>query len=862
MHFIDTYNLTGILTGLFTFLIIGMFHPLVIKGEYYFGVKCWWVFLLLGIGGVAAALCVRNIFLSTCCGVFAFAAFWGIGELFKQRERVQKGWFPKRKKYLLTILLCLTLYQTMAQGAVSDSTKITKSRGDFKSPLDYMQIDEVVVQTSLKQPAEWARQPVAFTSFSLHSIEKQRIAEPKDLSVATPNLYLPDYGSKMTSSIYIRGIGARMEQPAVGLYVDNVPVLNKNNFDFDFYDIGRISILRGPQGTLYGRNAIGGVINIQTLQPLTYSGTRIAAGYGNGNDVNLALSTYQRPHNDFGYSLAVRHHQSSGFFVNEFDGNECDQMMSDGARLRLQWRLSERWSIDNVAAINFVRQDGFAYAPYADTSGNTLPINHNDPCTYRRVGVSNGTTLLYRGDALQFSSATSYQYTDDEMVLDQDFSPKSMFTLTQAQTENAVTQEFIVKSNSPQSQWEWLCGAFGFYKNVAMNAPVTFKQDGINELILANANAGIHRMFPDADLLLQESEFVIQSKFTMPALGAAVFHQSSLTLGSWKLTAGLRFDYEHTAIDYHNFADIHYRFTLTMADYKPLRTELKDAKQMNFYEVMPHFSLAYNTAAGNVYATVARGYKTGGYNTQIFSDIVQNQMMNDMMSALGVYPDNTDAAQYNAGAAIAYKPEYSWNYEIGSHLKLLDGALMLNTALFYIDCRDQQLTVFPRGQGTGRMMSNAGRTASYGAEVEANYVYENLTLGGTYGHTSARFRTYNDGHEDYAQKYIPYAPQNTASLSGEYSFGFSNAPIDNISVRIEGQGIGQIYWNESNTLVQPFYGTLGSSVSLKRDKVLLTLWGKNLTNTEYNTFYFKSIGNSFVQRGKPLQVGVSMKITV
>jgi outer membrane receptor protein involved in Fe transport len=845
MQFIDTYNLAGILAGLFTFLIIGMFHPLVIKGEYYFGVKCWWVFLLLGIGGVAAALCVRNAAVSTCCGVFAFAAFWGIGELFKQRERVQKGWFPKRKKKLLVILLFFNLYQTMAQVVAFDSA---------------VAIEEVVVQASLKQPADLAMQPVAFTSFYLRDVEKQKISEPKDLSVVTPNFYLPDYGSKMTSSIYIRGIGARMEQPAVGLYVDNVPVLNKNNFDFDFFDIGRISIMRGPQGTLYGRNAIGGVINIQTLSPLSYSGTRIAAGYGNGNNIDLALSTYRRPHNDFGYSLAVRHHQSDGFFVNEFDGEKCDQIMTDGVRLRLQWRLSERWSIDNVATINYVQQDGFAYAPYDEMSSNTLPINHNDPCTYRRVGVSDGFTLLYRGDALQFSSTTSYQYTDDEMNLDQDFSPKSMFTLRQAQTENAVTQEFIVKSNNPQGKWEWLFGAFGFYKNIALNAPVTFKQDGINELILANANKGIHTMFPNADLLLQEDEFVIHSRFKMPALGAAIFHQSSLTFGNWKLTAGVRFDYEHTAIDYHNFADIHYRFTLTMQNYKPLRTELKDEKQMNFYEVMPHFSLAYNTGAGNVYATVARGYKTGGYNTQIFSDIVQNKMMNDMMADMGLYFDNVGAAQYNAGTAIAYKPEYSWNYETGSHLNFLDKRFTLNTALFYIDCRDQQLTVFPRGQGTGRMMSNAGRTAIYGAEMEANYVYENFTLSGSYGHTTARFRAYNDGHDDYAQKYIPYAPQNTALFSGEYRFNLSNSIVDNISVRIEGQGIGKIYWNESNTLVQPFYGTLGGSVSLKKDKFLLTLWGKNLTNTEYNTFYFKSIGNSFVQRGKPMQIGVTIMI--
>ena len=98
MQFIETYNLTGIIIGLITFLIIGLFHPLVIKGEYYFGVKCWWVFLLLGIGGVIAALLLSNVILSTICGVFAFSSFWSIGELFEQRKRVEKGWFPKREK--------------------------------------------------------------------------------------------------------------------------------------------------------------------------------------------------------------------------------------------------------------------------------------------------------------------------------------------------------------------------------------------------------------------------------------------------------------------------------------------------------------------------------------------------------------------------------------------------------------------------------------------------------------------------------------------------------------------------------------------------------------------------------------------
>ena len=96
-EFIETCHLTGIVVGGITFLIIGLFHPLVVKGEYYFGVRCWWVFLLSGMAAIIAAFLVDNVIASASCGVFAFSSFWAIGELFEQRKRVEKGWFPKKK---------------------------------------------------------------------------------------------------------------------------------------------------------------------------------------------------------------------------------------------------------------------------------------------------------------------------------------------------------------------------------------------------------------------------------------------------------------------------------------------------------------------------------------------------------------------------------------------------------------------------------------------------------------------------------------------------------------------------------------------------------------------------------------------
>lgn len=98
MEFLYQHNLVGLAIGLVTFLVIGLFHPLVIKGEYYFGVRVWIVFLVMGFVGIGLALALRDIMFSTIAGVFGFSCFWSIREVFEQRERVSKGWFPANPK--------------------------------------------------------------------------------------------------------------------------------------------------------------------------------------------------------------------------------------------------------------------------------------------------------------------------------------------------------------------------------------------------------------------------------------------------------------------------------------------------------------------------------------------------------------------------------------------------------------------------------------------------------------------------------------------------------------------------------------------------------------------------------------------
>ncbi|MEG2790953.1 MAG: DUF4491 family protein [Odoribacter sp.] len=98
MEFLETYHLGGLAIGMATFLIIGLFHPIVVKCEYYWGTRCWWVFLLLGLVGVVGALLVSHLFWSSLLGVFSFSSFWTILEIFEQKGRVQKGWFPMNPK--------------------------------------------------------------------------------------------------------------------------------------------------------------------------------------------------------------------------------------------------------------------------------------------------------------------------------------------------------------------------------------------------------------------------------------------------------------------------------------------------------------------------------------------------------------------------------------------------------------------------------------------------------------------------------------------------------------------------------------------------------------------------------------------
>jgi outer membrane receptor protein involved in Fe transport len=157
-------------------------------------------------------------------------------------------------------------------------------------------------------------------------------------------------------------------------------------------------------------------------------------------------------------------------------------------------------------------------------------------------------------------------------------------------------------------------------------------------------------------------------------------------------------------------------------------------------------------------------------------------------------------------------------------------------------------------------MTNAGRTRSFGCEIAATAKpTDRIRLNASWGHTNARFTKYHNGIADMAGRRLPYAPANTLFLAASYTLPLSSSQL---SFSASLRGTGRIYWDDSNTVSQPFYILPSAYAEWSNSRVSIKLWGENISNTKYNTFYFVSIGNAFVQKGNPWTAGLTLRINI
>ena len=716
-----------------------------------------------------------------------------------------------------------------------------------------------VVTSSVKRESFFSDIP-GVSTFLMRRIEERGIASPKNLSAVVPGLNIPDYGTSMTSTIYVRGLGSRMDNPVIGLYVDDVPIIDKNCYDFSFTDIRRIDFLHGPQGTLYGRNSMLGVLSVETLSPTAYQGTRGIIEYGSASTLSAKLSAYK---GRFGLTAAYGH--TDGFFINEYDGSNCGLSDSFSARARFVGGVGKA-SLDNILTVSYIDQTGYPYRKLM--AGELLPVDYNDKSGYRRFFLMDGFRLKTEWRNWKISSVTSFQTLFDSMDMDQDFTPKSMFTLNQIQEQVAFTQEFIFKPKTHTVWWDSQTGLFAMVKLNKMSAPVRFLKDGIKSLILDNANSGIPQEL--GRLNIQEENFLIYSDFDIALGNVAAYHESYFNTGRWTFTAGLRLDFEASRMRYDSGSDIHFIVSPAMSEYIPFSTKVDGTETVRYAQLQPKLSVSYDATSErmrskglnmSLLASVSEGYRSGGFNTQIFSDVLQRKMMLGMMESLGVHLDGKGDLSTDG---LTYKPEICLNYEIGGKFRMRSAGHILESffTAYRVDCRNQQMTVFPYGNGTGRMMANAGRSRSLGVEAEASWMWKGLSVSFAGSLMDARFVDYDDGRNDWSGNRIPYSPESTLYLRCGHKFLTRGRFLRSVSLNADINRSGRIYWNEAGDISQSPYSLIGADVRLTTSKAELWLRGQNLTGTEYSVFYFKSVGNSFFQAGKPRRFTIGLSINL
>lgn len=753
------------------------------------------------------------------------------------------------------IFLLLTCFSTIVVKAGEADT------------LRKLEAENVVVQSSTKETNKPWSTPSAISVISPYKINQRGIDNVKGLSGIVPNFFIPDYGSKMTTPVYLRGIGARSSGQSVGMYVDNIPYMDKSTFDFELMDIQRIEVLRGPQGTLYGRNAMGGIINIYTLSPFDYQGTKISLTAGSHGLLGAKASTYQKLNEKVAFSVAGYYDQKNGYFKNHHNNEWQDKGWNAGGRIKFDWKITDQFTASIASAYDYTDQNAFPYGYYDADKDVVNEVNFNDRGTYLRNMSNNSLRLEYRTDKFLLTSNTGYQWLNDDMWMDQDFTEKAIFTINQRQLQNSINQEIVMKSTT-SGNYQWSVGAFGFYNALTTSSLVSFKNDGIKTIL----QPVFDKMLPPSvpmKLNILDSEIANPGHFETPTWGVAVFHQSTfnniLTKGL-SATVGIRLDYEKQYLHYNTDMGINIeainKYTGQSMGKMNVAKALEGGQQQDFLRALPKVSIKYEcTPTIMTYATVSRGYKAGGYNIQMFSEVIQDSLKSGRPPMPPRMKTKADGKQeVELKDVISYKPESVWNYEIGSRGEFGNGVFGYDFALFYMDVKDLQLTQFVNG-GSGRILTNAGHSASYGVEVALNSSpVKNLFLDASYGYTHSTFLDYNDGVTDYKGKFVPYVPQHTFSIGASYTFVI-NSWLEGITLGANYNGIGKIYWTEANDIAQNYYGLLNAKISLRASMVKLELWANNILDQKYGAFYFESFGKSFIQRGRPFTFGMNVSYT-
>ncbi len=711
--------------------------------------------------------------------------------------------------------------QVTAVGYASQRQEITIGSDvktfDIRMEESTTQLDAVIV-TAQKQEEDVQKVPFTVNTISSRQVEQYRLWNSRDITAIVPNLYSADPGDNRNVTS-IRGITTTSYDPAVATYIDGVNQFGLDTYIAQLFDVERIEVLSGPQGTLYGRNAMAGVINIITKQP-----GNTTHGFGEINIGNYGQQRYAAGFrtplvkNKLYFGIAGVYDRSNGFYDNRFNNSDFDKKHSIIGNYYLKFLPSSKWALTLNVKHNENRNNGAFTLAGSKQEAFEYPFTVNQNAVTELIDNIFNTSFVasYAGSKFNFSSQTSYQSNHRYYVdpIDGDFSPADIVTIINdyGKEWNNVkvwTQEFKISSPAAStSRLKWTAGSYLFHQDNPVKQATRFGED-----------AGLYGI-PDTNFSTINSTKAKSS-------GIAFFGQATFTVAKkLDITGGLRYDYEHKEQsvlgEYQHDPDPNPIF----------ETRPDTSATVSFNAISPKATVAYHiTDANTLFASYSRGFRAGGM-TPLSSDPSQPPL----------YP---------------YDPEFSSNIEVGSKNVFFANRLNVNLSLFYVNVIDAQVPTLVLPDAF-TITKNAGKLTSTGVDLHISATpLKDLQVEYNLGVNDATYdelKVPQNGEEvDLVGKHQIFTPNVTSMAAVQYGYEIGKARL---VVRGEWMLLGKQYFDLANTISQSQYNVFNTRFGVVVKKFEVMFWGRNLGDEKYISYAY-DFGATHL--GNPKNYGVSVR---
>jgi len=656
-------------------------------------------------------------------------------------------------------------------------------------------LEEIVV-TAQRRESNLQDVPVAVSAFSGEALAAAGVTRIENLANAVPNVFINTGTSIRATIISVRGISSNPNNPgvdpAVGVFVDGVYMGRPTTINSGLYDLERIEFLRGPQGTLYGKNTIAGAINFITRMPDDELAGEVHLGYGNYDN----LTAYAAVSGPLGTErltarLSGNYQSRGGYLDNIYTRTDLDDADEAGGRLALAFAATDDLKVvlhadmsrnrTHAGGQDVLDNGAFTGAPFADADPYDRKVAYDRDNVGDRDQSGVSLHVDWNTAVGRFASITAYREFEWTNMGDNDLTVLNMLSTGISEDQQQFSQEFRLVSQSG-GPFEYVAGLY--YEDQTLDT--------------------VSRAIVGPDLGVYPDEVIADIFADVESSGWAAYAQGTYKFtDQWSVSAGLRYSDEDKDVRHSQTGD---PFQVLLPTYPVSKHSRSDS------ETSPSASLNWRPNENIMaYLSYAHGFKAGGFN--VFS----------------MSPTN-DAA---------YEPELVDSYEIGVKTTLLDGRARLNVAVYTLDYEDLQVNQLVLVDGLPQYQtSNAATAESRGVEVEYQMqVTDALLLNASYGYIDANFDSFRNATaqgDDYSGNVLPLAADNTVNVSLQYDGDVGEGLA--LQARIEGNWRDDVYFDVDNNprATQDAYATLDARVGLRATTGWsVTLWGRNLTDEDF-----------------------------